>query len=609
MVKAHRVPPPSGEALLWRTSSVLWLVQLFVVVGLVRGQDVPLGSFSNHSDHAVSGMVFAIDSRRLRINNFNYDGVGPEAFFWAGTGDRVSEVGIKLMEIPTCASHGLSRYTNTDIIIELPPGKSVADISWLSVWSTRFSADFGSLIFADVSADLAQLSSPTSLQCSNLAMTNCVTLQRGERALQLSWNLDTPTVYFELAGVLGEGHYMSFGVSGSNETMAMVGGDVAVVIMDGDKALAFDYNLLGKMGCVRGQGVCPDDQKDLTSIEGSVVNGITRIAYKRLLNTGDETDSILQVDSTQQFIWAVGATIEKFPFGLRPQHHDYRGGIKLNLGSAVSDCEGITLPDDPCRDFDAEEPWYRPPVTATTLDLNIGPCGGPRGYRAITSKACLGMAWYVNGLLLPVLGVSRGATYTFRVNGGDDRGRPAEYHPLYITTDAGGGFGSQIPSKQESLRGSTLAGFDASTKMGTLGPGCPFEETNDSESAHAASSFEEYKQTLTAPNCTNPGEFTWTPDAATPDVVYYQSFAHPGLGWKIYVFDDVTDPAAMALLESAATESTECPDENHGHNHDHNDHGRSHGGSDENHAAHRFAVHSRVLLACLVVAFTVNFVL
>jgi len=470
-------------------------------------------------------------------------------------------------------------------------------------------------------SDLAQLSSPTSLQCSNLAMTNCVTLQRSgralhthlrTRALQLSWNLDTTTAHFELAGDLDEGQYMSFGVSGNENIMAMVGGDVAVVFMDGDRAVGFEYNLQSKIDCVRGQGVCRDNQKDLTSIEGSVVNGITRIAYKRLFETGDETDSILQVDSNQQFIWAMGNTLKESFTGRRPLHHDDRGGIQLNLGSAVSDCEGISLPDYPCDDLDVEEPWYRPPVTATTLSLSIGPCGGSRGYRAIASKACSGMAWYVNGLLLPVVGVSRGVSYTFRVNGGDDRERPAEYHPLYITTDAEGGFGSQTPSEQENLRGSILAGFDNSTEMGTVGPGCPFEETIESESAHAASSFEEYKQTLTAPTCTNPGEFTWTPDAATPDVVYYQSFAHPGLGWKIYVFDDVTDAAAVALLENAATESTlECPDDHHdhhGHGHDHGD-GMENDENDDSHAVHRFVVQSKVLLACFVVIFSVKFVL
>jgi hypothetical protein len=33
----------------------------------------------------------------------------------------------------------------------------------------------------------------------------------------------------------------------------------------------------------------------------------------------------------------------------------------------------------------------------------------------------------------------------------------------------------------------------------------------------------------------------WTPDASTPDIVYYQCTAHAKLGWRIHVKDDWCD--------------------------------------------------------------------
>ncbi len=44
-----------------------------------------------------------------------------------------------------------------------------------------------------------------------------------------------------------------------------------------------------------------------------------------------------------------------------------------------------------------------------------------------------GIAWYINGILIPELVVERGSTYTFIVEGGDNPSAESAYHPLYIT--------------------------------------------------------------------------------------------------------------------------------------------------------------------------------
>lgn len=51
-----------------------------------------------------------------------------------------------------------------------------------------------------------------------------------------------------------------------------------------------------------------------------------------------------------------------------------------------------------------------------------------------------GIAWYINGLLVPEVTLVRGRKYTFVVEGGSDPAQPARYHPFYITNDPVGGY-------------------------------------------------------------------------------------------------------------------------------------------------------------------------
>ena len=80
----------------------------------------------------------------------------------------------------------------------------------------------------------------------------------------------------------------------------------------------------------------------------------------------------------------------------------------------------------------------------------IGPTGGDNGYSAITGHVGWGIAWYINGLLIPEIYVVRGKTYTFVVEGGDDKEFPAGYHPFYITDDKEGGY--EFKSERERRR-------------------------------------------------------------------------------------------------------------------------------------------------------------
>ena len=58
-----------------------------------------------------------------------------------------------------------------------------------------------------------------------------------------------------------------------------------------------------------------------------------------------------------------------------------------------------------------------------------------------TGNAGWGIAWFIDGTLIPELVVQRNQTYTFVIFGGDDDSpeEAANYHPFYITDSPSGG--------------------------------------------------------------------------------------------------------------------------------------------------------------------------
>lgn len=173
----------------------------------------------------------------------------------------------------------------------------------------------------------------------------------------------------------------------------------------------------------------------------------------------------------------------------------------------------------------------------------IGPAGGSRGYSAITGFQGWGIAWWVNGLLIPEIHVKRGENYTFIVEGGNDSNRQARYHPLYITNNREGG-GGQDPSSLNTPGHKVYAGVSFRGNIPDPSPGagryCEWKHKTV-DVADSVNSVEEYRNTLYL-DCEvgDYATFTWTPDEKTPDVVYYQCFTHRNLGYKILVSSSVS---------------------------------------------------------------------
>lgn len=96
--------------------------------------------------HAVSGEVFAVDSRTLFIKGFNYDGEGPAAYFYVGNTKAPNAQGAFRIRDERGSNGVLRKYRNKDITLTLPEGKTLRDIKWFSVWCDEFSVDFGNVL-------------------------------------------------------------------------------------------------------------------------------------------------------------------------------------------------------------------------------------------------------------------------------------------------------------------------------------------------------------------------------------------------------------------------------------------------------------------------------
>ena len=114
-----------------------------------------LGEFE-HPLHGVSGKVYLTPKQdKILIEDFTYDGRGPDAFFWVGSegspGARSSVVlphpftgqfyDRRDPEVPR-----LPASYQEDLVLSLPPHLSATDIKWISVWCRKWSVDFGHVI-------------------------------------------------------------------------------------------------------------------------------------------------------------------------------------------------------------------------------------------------------------------------------------------------------------------------------------------------------------------------------------------------------------------------------------------------------------------------------
>lgn len=304
---------------------------------------------------------------------------------------------------------------------------------------------------------------------------------------------------------------------------------VAFYDTESRKFNAVDYFMSHTAQCDGKQGVCPDDRiggrNDVSLMTGDRKNGVTKITYQRPLQTNEAVNDIaIPASGEISVIAAFGPLNSRREANAHSITDKTTEDIKIDFSSRDdNDCtNSLYDPVDP----NGPKPW--PPaqiIGETSFTVRIGPTGGKRGYTPITGEPSWGIAWYINDLLIPEIYVEKGQTYTFYVEGGDDKTNPARYHPFYITDSHEGGFGqkSESDQKNQAVYAGVAYDSDGYPYPTATGKYCEWAHKTVDESAESET-FEKYMTTLSL-KCDEPREpaiLNWTVANDTPALLYYQ---------------------------------------------------------------------------------------
>lgn len=93
--------------------------------------------------HNVAGKATIIDDCTIQITNFDYDGGGPEVYFYGAINHNYTDTSA----FPIGQKLNGKVYDNAAFTIKLPANKTLSDLNGLSVWCVDFNANFGQMTF------------------------------------------------------------------------------------------------------------------------------------------------------------------------------------------------------------------------------------------------------------------------------------------------------------------------------------------------------------------------------------------------------------------------------------------------------------------------------
>ena len=507
--------------------------------------------------HEVRGNVYAISCSELVIENFYYDGAGPMVFVYVGTNPPGG---------PTGASSGADAtvmyedeepfqrllpgrpYRNDTLRVFLPSSYHLNEIRWLSIWCKQVRADFGSIIFASGNQLVEDV-------CSRKVF--CQQLREG---YDVCWSINSTAQNMQVtlcSNILETNKFMGFGISKSPTSTIMVNADPTLCWRDNEEKWTIeDYYIsaYAQCGASRGNvlGVCMDSRytdgvDNVRMSKGEVDDGVACCTFTRPLNSSDtQHDNPVSLTGPQAVVWAMGpvnqGVILQHPTGFRAVPNvlvDFANGSTADVCSKISTeqcCKDRYRvdPDDP-DNLTTSTP-HPPKCTPCKKRRNridnrrfiftIGPSEGECGYEKLAnSSGGWGIAWYVDGCLIPHLKVQRGRRYTFCVLGGNNSSVPSQYHPLYLTSSPIGGY-FQNKYSGMVMSETIYAGIDDDDNALFTGP---LVQHSPSDIDRCCTKYQ---------RCPNGAQvFKWKPTRRTPDELYYQCATHYFLGWKISVMN------------------------------------------------------------------------
>ncbi|CAN8023671.1 unnamed protein product, partial [Ixodes persulcatus] len=357
-----------------------------------------IGSSLSGAHRTHVGEVILKDMKTLFLKDFSYDGSAPDAFFLCGKG-RPNPQGTKVPDENgrVAVIHG---YSHADLTLTLPGELTMFDIDWFAVYCITYTEIFISVTIPknpNIPPQMELLETPKQMeQIDGSDFENCETILPNR--LQVAWKLESNSILFQLTTKLMPKEWAAFGISGDKDRNQMIGGDVAVVYLEGpsNKVKLEDYYLGSKAQCsITSGGVCPDAKSplkgtdDLTVMSTKYENGLLSVVYSRPLATTDRFDKTITPAGETTVIAAQGPLAEEPP-GVVLYHTMYwtksKTTLKLNR-QAQRNCQPLTSSqarEEPKTEtqFGGRDILRREGVT--TFTARIGPTGGSRGYAKIT---------------------------------------------------------------------------------------------------------------------------------------------------------------------------------------------------------------------------------
>lgn len=530
---------------------------IYIPEGFEPPQKIILNKLSSKTREVTSGGVVIADSKTIVIEDFSYTGLGNDVYFWVGVGPQPHSKGTKIPD-----EHGymtpLTKYEKKTITLELPGDLTVFTVDWLAIYDIAGDRALGSIIIPE------ELNVPPSLveviPHSN-SLPNCEQLHKD---MQLSWEVFGDQITMELTGQVGEDDYMSFGMSGSPTEPMMVGGDVVVAHMDGYLGSLRDFNLSSYMTCTHllGQhkGACSDEQvggtEDYQEFSSKRADGLNIFTFRRRLTTADSGDIPYPEKGEAMIIWSMGhLDINRDPT-MHYAWSKFKQPIDFTRKATERKCFAFTRSKKPIL-----KRWksvHLADPAAKEFTAVLGPDGGPRGYEATTGQNSeTGLAWYINGYLSPDLYIRRDTKYRFMVQGGSNPYDPKSYHPLIITDEPHGAYSQLTEEERKNVLvlagiGYSVRGDPRPTAAGRL---CLWEHPSNLDRREDVefTTFEHFRNALHH-EC---GEgkaavLEFTPNKSWPDIVYYNSWTAPNMGWRLHILDEVN---TEKILEAVASKS------------------------------------------------------
>ncbi|VDM38567.1 unnamed protein product [Toxocara canis] len=441
-----------------------------------------IGELPDPSDGDVKGRVYVVNETALQIINFTYNGKAPDLYFWLDRSETPTKDGLKIPSFEFGVTP-LGRYDNAERVVLILPGlHKISTFRSFSLFCLKYEHNFGAVTIPETLTVPKPQFLVNELRGSRYNVGSGPILIIDRRTIKIfGFTFDgdkAPDGYF----FVGRGPNVAHD---AGVKVPIRGRDTPELIT------AMNERYRG------GQDIIIDlpEEYDINHIDWLSV-----YCYKFRVNFGH-----VPITNVSQ----------RIPPYVPPQKRYDDVELSKVEGWPVSSLLGT----EDRRNF----------------TFQLGQPGGRRGYQSMARARPGKFVWYVNGYLADIY-LKRGVTYSFIVEGGDDKSTSDFYNPLYISNDPFGGYSKLSSDEREQVK--VVSGSDPTQTAGRL---CLWSQDNTEDDPDKYNSFIEYRRSLRlkCDESSRAAVFTFTPTSNTPDTLYYQSYTSYNMGWKIHVVDEL----------------------------------------------------------------------